>query len=50
MQIRRQYDSAPDDVNIEGVTVALRVGDDLYLGSHLSDRLVKMPIANLVIP
>lgn len=47
MKVRRQYSSEPHDVNIEGVTVALRVGGDLYLGSHLSDRLVKIPAGSL---
>jgi len=43
MQLRTTYDSENHDLLVEGVTVALKVGQDIYLGTHVSDRLVKLP-------
>ena len=47
MQITREYDSENKQLIVEGVTVALQVRDDLYLGSFLSDRLVRIPVSYL---
>lgn len=44
MQITPEYDSNGGQLVVEGVTVALRVRDDLYLGSFSSDRLARIPV------
>lgn len=47
MQILHEYDSESGQLIVEGVTVALQVRDDLYLGSFMSDRLVRIPMTYL---
>ena len=47
MQINREYDSESRHLIVEGVTVAPQVRDDLYLGSFMSDRLVRIPVSYL---
>jgi hypothetical protein len=42
MQVRTIFDSATTDPLIGGVSVALRVGDFIYLGAFRGDRLVKI--------
>ena len=44
MQMRVLYNSESHHLRVAGVTVALRVGDSLYLGSFVSDRIVKIPM------
>ncbi len=43
MQSRVIFDSASHDPLISGVSVALKVGDSIYLGAFQGDRLVKIP-------
>ena len=43
MQARAIFDSATHDPLIAGVSVALEVGDSIYLGAFQGDRLVKIP-------
>ncbi len=43
MQVRPVFDSATTDPLISGVSVALAVGDSIYLGAFQGDRLVKIP-------
>jgi hypothetical protein len=43
MQARAIFDSATHDPLIGGVSVALEVGDSIYLGAFQGDRLVKIP-------
>ncbi len=43
MQARVIFDSATHDPLISGVSVALKVGDSIYLGAFQGDRLVKIP-------
>ena len=43
MQARAIFDSAAHDPLIGGVSVALKVGDSIYLGAFQGDRLVKIP-------
>jgi hypothetical protein len=43
MQARTIFDSATKDPLISGVSVALEVGDAIYLGAFQGDRLVKIP-------
>ncbi len=43
MQARVIFDSATHDPLISGVSVALEVGDSIYLGAFQGDRLVKIP-------
>ena len=43
MQARAIFDSAAHDPLIGGVSVALEVGDSIYLGAFQGDRLVKIP-------
>lgn len=43
MQARVIFDSAAHDPLISGVSVALEVGDSIYLGAFQGDRLVKIP-------
>ena len=43
MQARSIFDSATHDPLIGGVSVALEVGDSIYLGAFQGDRLVKIP-------
>jgi hypothetical protein len=43
MQARAIFDSASHDPLISGVSVALEVGDSIYLGAFQGDRLVKIP-------
>lgn len=43
MQARPIFDSATHDPLIGGVSVALEVGDSIYLGAFQGDRLVKIP-------
>ena len=43
MQARPIFDSAAHDPLIGGVSVALEVGDFIYLGAFQGDRLVKIP-------
>jgi SMP-30/Gluconolactonase/LRE-like region len=43
MQARVIFDSASHDPLIGGVSVALEVGDSIYLGAFQGDRLVKIP-------
>jgi hypothetical protein len=42
MTVRAQYNSESHGLLVKGVTVALKVGDSLYLGSFVSDRIVKI--------
>jgi hypothetical protein len=42
MQARTIFDSATQDPLISGVSVALEVGDAIYLGAFQGDRLVKI--------
>jgi len=43
MQARTIFDSATHEPLIGGVSVALKVGDSIYLGAFQGDRLVKIP-------
>jgi hypothetical protein len=43
MQARTIFDSASTEPLMTGVSVALRVGDSIYLGAFQGDRLVKIP-------
>jgi hypothetical protein len=43
MQVRSIFDSASHDPLMGGVSVALEVGDSIYLGAFQGDRLVKIP-------
>ncbi len=43
MQARPIFDSASHEPLISGVSVALKVGDSIYLGAFQGDRLVKIP-------
>ncbi|HEY7388854.1 MAG TPA: SMP-30/gluconolactonase/LRE family protein [Bryobacteraceae bacterium] len=43
MQARTIFDSATTDPLISGVSVALKVGNAVYLGAFQGDRLVKIP-------
>ncbi|MGA2879554.1 MAG: SMP-30/gluconolactonase/LRE family protein [Bryobacteraceae bacterium] len=43
MQARAIFDSATHDPLMGGVSVALEVGDSIYLGAFQGDRLVKIP-------
>jgi hypothetical protein len=43
MEARAIFDSADHDPLIGGVSVALEVGDSIYLGAFQGDRLVKIP-------
>jgi len=43
MQARPIFDSASHEPLIGGVSVALKVGDSIYLGAFQGDRLVKIP-------
>jgi hypothetical protein len=43
MQARPIFDSAAHEPLIGGVSVALKVGDSIYLGAFQGDRLVKIP-------
>lgn len=43
MQARTLFDSAAHDPLIAGVSVALAVGNSIYLGAFQGDRLVKIP-------
>jgi hypothetical protein len=43
MQARAMFDSATVDPLIGGVSVALKVGNSIYLGAFQGDRLVKIP-------
>jgi hypothetical protein len=43
MQARNIFDSASTDPLIGGVSVALKVGNSIYLGAFQGDRLVKIP-------
>jgi hypothetical protein len=43
MQARAIFDSTTHDPLIGGVSVALEVGDSIYLGAFQGDRLVKIP-------
>jgi DNA-binding beta-propeller fold protein YncE len=47
MQARSIFDSASRDPLIGGVSVALKVGNSIYLGAFLGDRLVKIPYPKL---
>jgi SMP-30/Gluconolactonase/LRE-like region len=42
-QARSIFDSSTTDPLISGVSVALKVGDSIYLGAFQGDRLVKIP-------
>ncbi len=46
MQARPIFDSADHEPLIAGVSSALRVGDSIYLGAFLGDRVVKIPYPN----
>jgi len=37
------FDSAARDPLIQGVSVALKVGDAIYIGAFTGDRIIKMP-------
>lgn len=43
MRARTIFDSANTDPLISGVSVALKVGDSVYLGAFLGDRIVRIP-------
>jgi len=43
MRARVIFDSATADPLISGVSSALKIGDSVYLGAFLGDRLVKIP-------
>jgi hypothetical protein len=43
MRVRAIFDSATRDPLIGGVSCALEVGDSIYLGAFLGDRLLKIP-------
>ena len=43
MQARTIFDSATQDPLISGVSVALKVGNAIYLGAFQGDRIVKIP-------
>ena len=43
LQARPIFDSASVDPLIAGVSVALKVGNSIYLGAFSGDRLVKIP-------
>jgi hypothetical protein len=43
MQVSHSYNSEDHTLLVEGVSSALRIGKEVYLGSYSSDRLVKMP-------
>jgi hypothetical protein len=44
--VRPIFDSASHDPFIGGVSVALEVGDAIYIGALQGDRLVKIPYPN----
>lgn len=50
MQARPIFDSASTDPLISGVSVALKVGDSIYLGAFRGDRVVRIPYQRAAAP